>query len=488
MPRATPRMPGCFSLIFFLLGLVLTAVFGYFMIWLPLRANLFFTETTCVVLDKRLAEQDGEDGKTYRPEIHIEYVVNGVPQRTWTYDAAGVFTNEHAAHVRTLGQFQVGQRYPCWFDPGKPDRAVLTRRFSWWGLMVLIPVAFMVFGAIGLMSKRPPEPNPQSPGLSAGEKRLAWWMFGVFFGGFLVAAAVSASLMFAFAGVGKPFWLFALMFFGPFLVYVGLLVLIGVKFLGRIRRAMPSPEKAAVRMLDALPVDDSPTGAESSGWPTVPPLDPIPTPGRWLRYRLVSNTSPGCTLGILLGVALFWNGIVSVFLVQMIEGHRVGQPNWILTVFLIPFVLIGMVLIGVVLAAGLQLVTSLLVGAVRVEIADHSMRPGRTYEFVVEQSGRFRLGRVSLVLACTESATYTQGTDTRTETNDVSKEEVAQAEAMPREGLRGKLTVPKGAMHSFASDHNKITWTLRFKGRVGILPYESEYPVLVVPASEGGPA
>jgi hypothetical protein len=57
---------------------------------------------------------------------------------------------------------------------------------------------------------------------------------------------------------------------------------------------------------------------------------------------------------------------------------------------------------------------------------------------------------------------------------------------MPSDGLRGTLTVPPDAMHSFESPHNKITWTLRVKGRVGgVLPYQREYPVIVLPAPEG---
>jgi hypothetical protein len=307
---------------------------------------------------------------------------------------------------------------------------------------------------------------------------LIGWTVGVFFSGLLAATAVSLTLMLTLGGLGGPFWLTKLMFFGPFAVYLVLFIMFLRRQAARRTLALPSPERAATSapaIWDAV-----------EAWPTIPTMDA--TPGRWLRYRLASSTHPWVFLVIMLGAALFWNGIVSIFLVHMIDGHRQGKPEWFLTVFLIPFVLIGLVLIAVVLFAGVQLVTSLVVGAVRVEIADHSMRPGRSYEFVVEQSGRFRLGRVSLVLACTESATYTQGTDTRTENKEVTKEEVAQAEAMPREGLRGKLTVPGDAMHSFASAHNKITWTLRFKGRVGILPFESEYPVRVLPTAEGGPA
>lgn len=485
MPPTAQSPPRFVFGILFLLGLVGTGVFGYVQIWLPLRANLFYAETTCVVLDKRLAEQNGEGGKSYRPEIHIEYAVEGVKQRVRTYDATGDWSDARAAQQRTLEQFQVGGQYPCWFDPAKPDRAVLTRRFTWGCLIVLIPMLFMGIGAVGWMRKLPLAPPLKPVELSATERRMGCWLLGVFFGGFLAAAAVSAVLIFTFGGFGQPFWLLALMFFGPFLVFIGLLSLVATKFLARHRRTLPSPEKAATRKPDAVPADDLPPVAYPAEWPTVPTLDPTPPPGRWLRYRLMTNTRPGVLLAAMSGAALFWNGIVSVFLFQMIEGHRQGQPNWIMTVFLVPFVLFGLVLIGVVSKAAFQFATSLLVGRIGVEIADYSLRPGRAYAFLVEQSGTFRLGRVSLVLTCTESATYTAGTSTRTETKEVRKHEVAQAEAMPLEGLRGTLTVPGDAMHSFESDHNKITWTLRVKGRVGLLPYVSEYPVLVLPASEG---
>ena len=46
--------------------------------------------------------------------------------------------------------------------------------------------------------------------------------------------------------------------------------------------------------------------------------------------------------------ALFWNGIVSVFVFQAWKGWERGQPDWILTLFLVPFVLVGLVVIGAV--------------------------------------------------------------------------------------------------------------------------------------------
>ncbi len=50
-------------------------------------------------------------------------------------------------------------------------------------------------------------------------------------------------------------------------------------------------------------------------------------------------------IGMLL-VAAIWNGIVSIFVWQVVQGWRNGNPEWFLTIFLIPFVLVGLALIG----------------------------------------------------------------------------------------------------------------------------------------------
>jgi hypothetical protein len=72
---------------FLFLGL-LTGQFGYVMIWRPLRVNLFYVETTCIVLDKKLESVDSlspEVGTTERPLIKIEYEAGGRSRQTWTY-------------------------------------------------------------------------------------------------------------------------------------------------------------------------------------------------------------------------------------------------------------------------------------------------------------------------------------------------------------------------------------------------------------------
>ena len=51
-------------------------------------------------------------------------------------------------------------------------------------------------------------------------------------------------------------------------------------------------------------------------------------------------------LGCATAIALFWNGIVSVFVWQLVESWRSGGFDWFLALFLTPFVLIGLLLLS----------------------------------------------------------------------------------------------------------------------------------------------
>jgi hypothetical protein len=89
------------------------------------------------------------------------------------------------------------------------------------------------------------------------------------------------------------------------------------------------------------------------------PLDP-PSDSRWMRLddfhqiTFVSRGRLGCgALGMLLFINAFWNGIVSVFLMQLFGGEDGlrGAEWWALFVFLIPFEAIGVLMFVALLAA-----------------------------------------------------------------------------------------------------------------------------------------
>jgi hypothetical protein len=116
------------------------------------RANHVFVEHRCVVRDKQLARKETPDGTLFRPEIRIEYVVNQQTYVVRTYDIRQAFSAGEEDKQAILDQFEIGQQYPCWYDPADPKVAVLVRGYSWWfWLTFLVPASFVVIGGAGLV-------------------------------------------------------------------------------------------------------------------------------------------------------------------------------------------------------------------------------------------------------------------------------------------------------------------------------------------------
>jgi hypothetical protein len=225
--------------------------------------------------------------------------------------------------------------------------------------------------------------------------------------------------------------------------------------------------------------------AEQGSFPLIPSdVDWRSSPGTKLAYRLPIGSAPGWQLFALFAVCLVWNGITSVFVVVAIRSHLQGKPEWLLTVFITPFVLIG---IGIIYALVRQILITTGVGPTRVEISQHPLRPGDECELYLSQEGRLTMNSLEVLLVCDEQATYRQGTDTRTDHRRVFKQSVYRREgfeidqAVPFEH-QWSIRVPEGVMHSFKSTHNEVKWKLLVKGDVAGWPdFEREYPVIVFP-------
>ncbi|HYW81253.1 MAG TPA: hypothetical protein VE890_16840 [Thermoguttaceae bacterium] len=228
-------------------------------------------------------------------------------------------------------------------------------------------------------------------------------------------------------------------------------------------------------------------GAASRKFPNVPDDSDITnSPGTTLRYRLPASASAGWQLFGLLMASIVWNGIVSVFVVLAVRGHAKGEPDWFLTLFMIPFVGIGIFLIVLFIR---QLLVATGIGPTLVEISDHPLQPGDSCRLFVSQSGRLSINSLRVCLVCEEQATYRQGTNTRTETREVYRQELACHEGF--EVHRGlpfetecELEMPAVAMHSFKSDHNGIGWHVVVEGDVAGWPdYRRAFPLIVYPGS-----
>ena len=70
-----------------------------------------------------------EYARNLRPEIAIDYLVNGAPRRAKTYDISGRPSRDRKSQRAVLDEFEVGAQYRCWYDPLDPEVVVLVRGY-----------------------------------------------------------------------------------------------------------------------------------------------------------------------------------------------------------------------------------------------------------------------------------------------------------------------------------------------------------------------
>jgi len=248
------------------------------------------------------------------------------------------------------------------------------------------------------------------------------------------------------------------------------------------RRAVIAQQRAQKDLFEAAdPTDRT--------FPTIPDDENLTnSPGIRLAYRLPIAMAPGWALFAAAIACLIWNGIVTVFVVMALNRHLEGRPDWFLTIFVVPFVAIGIALVAYLIR---QLLITTGVGATRVEVSDHPLNPGYEFGVFLSQAGRLTMNSLELVLACDEKATYKQGTDTRTERLRVFEQQVFKRDAFEIEQSAPFETeclvrVPVSGMHSFKTDHNEISWSLVVRGEVEGWPdFERVFPVIVYPGDSG---
>jgi len=197
---------------------------------------------------------------------------------------------------------------------------------------------------------------------------------------------------------------------------------------------------------------------------------------------LKPQLSPFGKLFGLIFVALFWNGIVSVFVVIMINGWRSGHGEGCLTAFLVPFVLIGLGLIFGVFRQFLVLFNPRL----ELTLSRGALVPGEPALLQWKIEGKAeRVKRLKIVLEGQEEATYRQGTDTKTDREVFATIQIVDTDpSMQMAQGSARVAVPEDAMPSFKADRNKIVWTLKAACEIPGWPdSDDEYEIVVAPAA-----
>lgn len=179
-------------------------------------------------------------------------------------------------------------------------------------------------------------------------------------------------------------------------------------------------------------------------------------------------------------VAIFWNGIVSVFAAEMIEGWTKGNGSWFLTIFLCPFLLIGFSLVLLVIYQFLAFFNPKL----NLILAHEDLRLGETVRFRWQIIGNHsRISRLKISLRGVEEAVYRRGTNTYTDTETFYEKclvDIASSNSISQG--QGELQVPADLIHSFCGDNNRIRWLIRVSGEIKFWPdVDEEYELRVLP-------
>jgi Protein of unknown function (DUF3592) len=234
---------------------------------------------------------------------------------------------------------------------------------------------------------------------------------------------------------------------------------------GRARRAGGSPSDG-----------DGGGFREIESWETPTPAGPI---------ELDEKMSPFGKLAVIIGLALFWNGIVSVFVWQVVASWRSGGGvDGCLTLFLVPFVLVGLLLI-----VGIPYqILALFNPRPRLRISRGAIPLGGSAQ--VDWSFKGASGRLSdlrIWVEGAESATYRQGTSTRTDTEVFARIPIVDRQSgMPMDSGSATLEIPEDTMHTFEARHNRILWVLKLHGSIARWPdVDTEFPIKVVPRGGG---
>jgi hypothetical protein len=211
----------------------------------------------------------------------------------------------------------------------------------------------------------------------------------------------------------------------------------------------------------------------------LPPFDA--TPG---ETRLAPESTRLARLVGIVFACVFWNGIVSVFVHQVVGSFERGRPSWGLALFLVPFVLVGAGLCAGVVHAVMGLSNA----RPELSASAKALRLGETLELGWRLRGRLAgLRRLTLTLEGREKATYRRGTNSYTATEVFFSQPLVDLVApIPVAVGRATVELPRDTMHSFEGGHNAIEWALCLKGEIDRWPDIGErYAIVVLPLAPG---
>jgi Protein of unknown function (DUF3592) len=258
-------------------------------------------------------------------------------------------------------------------------------------------------------------------------------------------------------------------------MWFGLLPLIFVAIgLGGIVASLSRRERQPFPVADSASRPSHPNYSSGMDWSpsTVPGTGPITVSASKSRVK---------EFLIVIFFALIWNGVVSVFVFQAVKSWQKGRVDWMLTIVMIPFVLIGL---GAIIGAAYKLLQIFAPGVV-VQFNSGAVPVGGEVEVSWELQGRLTAVRkLRLFVQGREEVTYRRGTRTHTDRRIFKTIELAEESNFTDiRGGRALLKIPEDTMHSFDASNNKIIWSLQVKGDVAYYPdIDDDFTLNVLPS------
>ena len=181
----------------------------------------------------------------------------------------------------------------------------------------------------------------------------------------------------------------------------------------------------------------------------------------------------------------FWCGITSVFVTIAVKSWLRNDPEWFLTIFITPFVLVG---IGSIFYSTYRFF-AVFSPAPTIKLKPASISMDGTAKVTWKVSGGIgSIRHFSIYLIGEEEATYRQGTDTKTATEIFYEQELTDT-SDSRNITRGSASIDFSQlstpiMPSWKGTHNRIKWSLLIIGKVKFWPdIRDDYEVEVQPTS-----
>lgn len=415
---------GClvvFGLIFFLAGAV-SFFFAFMQPALRIVAARSWTAVPCVISTSQVASTKDSDGDTtYRVNVTYNYQVNGQNYTGDVYAFGASSSSNYSSKNTIVTSLPPGTRTTCYVNPSNHTDAVLMPGASgdlWIGLVTLIFVAVgLIIMIVGVRMGR----AGKSP-----HGAVSWQPKG------------------ATAGLAP----------------------------GMPENAFKSQTQLTNALQSGMGVNPY---ATQSSYATQTAGTPMPGGPVTLKP---SMTRFG-TFIFLLFFSLFWNGIVSVFL---LTGFRSRSSfDVVMFLFLIPFVLVGLGMIG----ATVYQFIALFGPKIEVTVPQAAFPLGGTLNLTWQLRGNRNVQKLKIYLEGREEATYRRGTDTYTDKNIFCRLDVAEANGIATKQGSGQVQIPIDTMHSFEARNNKIVWRIIAQGEIPIWPdLKEEYPIAVLPRNE----